>query len=549
MVLLNLLKWGIVISTNKLYVHYNIITLLHYYITTYTPLRIYCLLEGLFVRERLKSVPSEQVVKYLFGPALMAELNRSYENMLEINKAHLRMLISQEIVSLETGQRILAVLEQMEQQGRDSLKLDPHLEDLYFNMEAFIINQVGIEIGGQLHTGRSRNDLYATLTRMNGRSSLLNICEQLIKLRYSLLRLAQENLLVVMSGYTHLQPAEPITFAHYISAILHALERDYYRLEHAVKLMNLSPLGSGALASTTFPINREQTAKLLGFSDILGNSLDGVASRDYLLEALSACNILMSNLSRFSHDLYVWSTEEFAIVEVGDDVAACSSIMPQKKNPITLEHIKAKAAHVLGALVSATTSLKNIPYGHCRDAGGESPKYYWDAIFEVEASLQLMIATINTLKIKKERMLTRAAVNYSTVTELANTLVREGRLSFREAHHVVAHLVAEATEQGKLANQIDHRMLRKASLAVLGREVVLTDESIRIALDPTLNVQSKDVAGGPAPEEVQSQLKKLKTQIDCHSDSHARQKASLDEARRVLKQEVEQLLSANIGGS
>ncbi|MFM1652825.1 argininosuccinate lyase [Brevibacillus sp. B_LB10_24] len=501
------------------------------------------------MRERLKANPAEEVIRYLFEPALQAEVKRSFETIIQINQAHLSMLVRQGIVQAETAQKIFEAIKMMEEQGPEQLELDPNLEELYFNMEAFIIKQVGVNVGGQLHTGRSRNDLYATVTRMNTRKYILSIMESINTLRYSLLRVAESHVNVVMSGYTHLQPAEPITFAHYLSAVLHALNRDYMRVEQALRHINLLPLGAGAMASTTFPINRKQTAELLGFDDILQNSLDGVASRDYILETLSALNILMLTLSRFCHDLYIWSTEEFAIVEVGDSVAACSSIMPQKKNPITLEHIKAKAAHVLGILVSASASIKNTPYGHCRDVSAESIAYAWNAFHEVEASLQLLRATVETLKIKGTRMLERVTANYSTVTELANTLVRETDVSFREAHHVVAHLVAEALEQGREANEINSLMVKNAAMRVLGRELPLSEESIKIALNPILNVQSKSVPGGPAPTEVQTQLDCLKENIDSHSDCLEQQKAAIDAARKLLEREVNQLLSLQIGGS
>ena len=287
------------------------------------------------MRERLKVDPSEEVINYLLLPALEAEQKRSFTNIMDINKGHLSMLVSKGIVSREDGLKIMDALEEITRKGASSLELDPKLEELYFNIESALIKIVGVEIGGQLHTGRSRNDLYATLARMNSRDSLLNICEQIVRLREELIGIAENSLYIVMSGYTHMQPAEPVTLAHYLSAILSALERDYQRFIQTFNQINISPLGSGAMASTSFEIDRQETSQLLGFNYAMDNSIDGVASRDYVLEALSAMNILMNNLSRFSHDLYIWSTDEFGTVEVDDSVAACSSIMPQKKNPIT----------------------------------------------------------------------------------------------------------------------------------------------------------------------------------------------------------------------
>lgn len=460
------------------------------------------------MRERLKVDLSEEVINYLLMPALEAEQKRSFTNIMDINKGHLLMLISNGIVTHEDGRKIMDALNEISQKGASSLELNPKLEELYFNIEAALIKIVSVEVGGQLHTGRSRNDLYATLARMNSRDSLLNICKQLVSLREEIIIIAENSLYTVMSGYTHMQPAEPITLAHYLSAILSALERDYRRFLQSFNQTNISPLGSGAMASTSFDIDRQETSQLLGFNNVMDNSIDGVASRDYVLEALSAMNILMNNLSRFSHDLYIWSTEEFGIVEVGDSVAASSSIMPQKKNPITLEHIKAKSGHVIGALVSATSCLKNTSYGHSRDAT-ESLKYLWDAFSEVESSLHLMTATVKTLKFNEEKMFLRSLENFSTVTELANTIVREANISFREAHQIVGYLVSEMMDKKIPVSKINAEIVKDISKLVIGREILLTKEGIQKALDPIQNVESKNTSGGPAPGEVKKQLKKL----------------------------------------
>jgi len=491
------------------------------------------------MRERLKVDLSDEVINYLLLPALEAEQKRSFTNIMDINKGHLLMLVSKGIVSREDGLKIMDALEEISNKGASSLELDPKLEELYFNIEAALIKIVGVEIGGQLHTGRSRNDLYATLARMNSRDSLLNICEQIVRLREEIIRIAENSLYIVMSGYTHMQPAEPITLAHYLSAILSALERDYQRFIQTFNQTNISPLGSGAMASTSFEIDRQETSQLLGFNFPMDNSIDGVASRDYVLEALSAMNILMNNLSRFSHDLYIWSTDEFRTVEVDDSVAACSSIMPQKKNPITLEHIKAKSGHVIGALVSATSCLKNTSYGHSRDAT-ESLKYLWDAFSEVDASLHLMTATVKTLKFNEGKMFLRTLKNFSTVTELANTIVREANISFREAHQIVGYLVSEMIEKNIPVSNINSEIVKEISKLVIGREILLTKEGIQNALDPIQNVELKNTSGGPAPQEVKKQLKKLNESLKLDKDW-------LNEQQSIIHHKKQQLSKVQAG--
>ncbi|MEN1969829.1 argininosuccinate lyase [Lentibacillus sp. N15] len=488
------------------------------------------------MRERLKSNLSEKVIQYLFAPSIKGECNRSFENMMEVNKAHLMMLVSEDIIAEDVGCKIMKALTEISESGSRDLEIDPGLEDLYFNIEAKLIEKVGVEIGGQLHTGRSRNDLYATVTRLNSRKSVLKLCHLVLELRETLLKLAKDNKKVTMSGYTHMQPAEPITLGHYFSAILYALERDFCRFMRAFQNTNLSPLGSGAMASTTFQIDRKRTAQLLGFTGALGNSLDGIASRDYMLEIVSAMNIFMNTLSRLSYDLYIWSTDEYSLVEVDDSVAASSSIMPQKKNPITLEHIKGKSAHVLGALVSITSSIKNTPYGHSRDLAGESQKCFWDAMNETEASLEILIETIKTMKFNEERMLSQATRNFSTVTELANILVREAQVSFRQAHQIVGQLVNYLLESKLTVTDITPELIKDVAFQVLNSEISVQEEAIQKALDPVLNVNSKNASGGPAPLEVENQLKALKNRLERDTEWFEEQKNAIHNRKESLLQ-------------
>ncbi|GIO19690.1 argininosuccinate lyase [Oceanobacillus oncorhynchi subsp. incaldanensis] len=486
------------------------------------------------MRERLKSNLSNNVVTHLFAPSIETEQYRSFESMMEVNKAHLVMLISEGIIKFEVGKEIMDSLEEIGEAGPEKLEIDPNLEDLYFNIEAVLINKVGKEIGGQLHTGRSRNDLYATVLRLNSRKAVLEICHLLIELRYTLLTLAEKYKHVVMTAYTHMQPAEPITLGHYLSAMLYALDRDFSRFIAAFHRTNYSPLGAGATASTTFPINRKQTARLLGFINPMGNSLDGIASRDYLLEIVSAMNIFANNMSRLSQDLYIWSTDEFGLVEVDDSVAASSSIMPQKKNPITLEHIKAKSGHVLGGLVSMTSIMKNTPYGHSRDLAGESHKGFWEAASEIKAAAVLMNETLDTVSFKEEQMIKRAKNNFSTVTELANVLVREGGISFREAHQIVGQLVSEMIEANTPVTKVTSEVIRKISYQLLGKELVITEVSINKALDPAENAKAKNAEGGPAPTTVELQLEAMRNKL--HKD-----RKWLEEQYKVIEERKEDL--------
>lgn len=496
------------------------------------------------MRERIKEQPAAEVIEYLFKPGISNDLTRSYSTILAVNEAHVIMLMEEGIISRDVCKKILTVSKEMELSGKPSFEINYNLEDLYFNMESYLIQKVGIDVGGQQHTGRSRNDMLSTIIRMDSRNYFLKLCTMFNDLRETILEFAQRHADVVMSGYTHLQPSEPITMGHYFSGILHALERDYQRIINAYHRLNICPLGSGAMASTSFKINRETTADLLGFDGYMGNSLDGVASRDYVMEIEAAFGIMMNNLSRMAHDLYIWVTPEYGYIEVGGSVAVCSSIMPQKKNPMTLEHIKAKAAHLEGAFVSAFSSLKNTPFTHARDISCESVAYYYNALKEVEATLQLATITLKTIKVRKELMLERAKNNFCTVTELANYLVRYEGISFREAHEIVAEMVAYMTENQKSSEEINHEILSELSLKAFGKKTTLTNEQIANALNPILNAYSKDAAGGPAPQEVEKQLAKLSESLTKDKKELSLRIENVAQAKARLQEKVNSLVNS-----
>ncbi len=495
------------------------------------------------MRERIKELPAQEVVEYLFKPGISNDLTRSYATILAVNQAHVLMLMEEGIITEDTAKKILAVSKAMVLSGKPAFELNYNLEDLYFNMESYLINKVGIDVGGQQHTGRSRNDMIATIVRIDSRDYFLRLCGMFNDLRATILEFAGKHVDAVMSGYTHLQPSEPITMGHYCAGVLNAFARDYERIAAAYKRLNVCPLGSGAMAATSFNINRATTAKLLGFDDFMANSLDGVASRDFVLEIEAAFGIMMNNLSRFAHDLYLWATPEYGYIEVGGSVAVCSSIMPQKKNPMTLEHIKAKAAHLEGFFVSAYSALKNTPFTHARDISCESVGYYFNALKEAEAAISLAAVTVKTLKVNRERMLERARNNFCTVTELANYLVRYEGISFREAHEIVGELVAYMIEHNKSAEDIDSKIVAELAMKASGRKTKLSDEQVAEALNPRLNAFAKKVAGGPAPDEVARQLSKLSQSLQRDKEELAQRVDNIKRAEIALHNKVDGIIN------
>lgn len=491
-------------------------------------------------RGKIKTPPDPLVVKYLIAPGIANDIKYRYQSFLDCNKAHVLMLAKQKIVSAEVARAILKCNQDMAAMGdAPTFAVDPGREDFYFNLEAHLIEEVGIEIGGQQHTARSRNDLYATCARLAVRRAFFDLSHRFNAMREAILKVAQENTETVFSGYTHMQPSEPITFAHYCSAILAALERDYARIEHVYQGLNRSPLGGGSMGSTTWPIDRELTAHLLGFDAPMDNSIDCVASRDYVTDILSAFSIAANTLSRFCQDLYVWATPDYGYVEVSDSCAVCSSIMPQKKNPWVLEHIKAKAAHVEGCFVSALNVMKNVIYSHCEDMCGEAANYLYPGFNEMQVMCDLMRVSIEGITLKKDRMIKNAEGNFSTVTELANALVRHDGISFRMAHDIVADVVAYMLEHGKTARDIDRSVVNPIYQKLFSRETTMTDEEIHAALDPVAIAYAKQVIGGTAPDEVKRQLAARKAQLTRDNEVLAAREAKVAAAKAELEAAVE----------
>ena len=492
-------------------------------------------------RGKIKKAPAAEVVKYLIRPAIEADLNRSYNTILDVNKAHILMLDKTGIISHDIAKKLLVATAQIEsEKDHPTFEINPNVEDLYFNLERYLIKLTGLEVGGQQHTARSRNDLFATEIRIDTRKVFLKLSQMLIDLRRAYLNLARQNLDTVMSGYTHMQPSEPITFAHYLSGVSFALGRDYDRYSHAWKSLNLCPLGGCSMGSTSFPIDREYTAKLMGFDAPVQNSLDCVASRDYVLEILTALSQTAMTMSRTALDLYNWSTPEYGYIEVDDSCAVCSSIMPQKKNPFTLEHVKAKAAHIEGFMIGVYNTMKNVIFSHGRDTSVETPRYFYTALSEMEADLALLTVTINTLSVRKQRMYDCAARNFCTVTELANYLVRHDGISFREAHEIIAHVVGAMNDAGLTAADINRAAVEKATKELYGFDTKLTDEMIREALDPKRVADEKSCIGGTAPQEVTRQLDLIESQIKADEAELNSRKAQLAQADALLAEKVQE---------
>ncbi len=327
----------------------------------------------------------------------------------------------------------------------------------------------------------------------------MNLLDALYQVRQSALDGAAQHTEAIMPGYTHLQPAQPITYGFYLSGVAQSLERDCIRLATTLDSMNRSPMGAAAFAGTPFAIDRARTAELLGFDGYLENTLDAVGSRDFALESMAQMTLLAVFWSRVAQDFFIWSTHEFALVEFPDSVAGTSSIMPQKKNPVVLEYLKGRTGQVLGSLVASAVTIKGTNFTHTGDGNRESMRGFWESAQECEQCLKLLDLVLRTARPNLEVGLRKATEDFSTATGLADLMVSAADLSFREAHHVVGAVVRDAMDKGLPANRIDGEMIETAAREQLGRTLGLDARQIREALDPLSNVTPASCRAAPRP--------------------------------------------------
>ena len=441
-----------------------------------------------------------------FTSSMRADV-RIFKPVVDINLAHTIMLAERGLITPSDAAQLLHALLELKERGPEAL--EQGFEDIHEAVERFVISRTSEEVGGKLHTAKSRNDQVACAIRMELKLGLLETQMELLALVHQLLELAGENTATVMPGYTHLQMAEPTTFAHYLASYAFAFLRDVERLSQAFEWVNSCPMGACALAGTSFPIDPSRIAHLLGFKRVVGNTLDAVGSRDFALQAMSALAIAMTNLGRLAEELVLWSSAEFNMIEMPEEFAATSSIMPQKKNPVVAELARAKVGRVGGDLFAALTIMKGLPQSYNLDLQDLTP-LLWDAIDSTKESVRVMSRVMEMIKPKPEVMKKRAEGGFTSATELADTLVRATGMTFRDAHAVVGRMISKAVKEGKTPSKLTVSDLKAASRELLGKEVELSQEELKAALDIELCVKARSLPGGPAPKAMREQLNSLR---------------------------------------
>lgn len=493
------------------------------------------------VSRRLTESVAPEVCDHIYMPRLDRDFAAVFQYLTDLNQAHVLMLAARGLLPRDTARLIVRGLVQMESAGPGAVALDPQREDSYFNYEAHLIGLIGIETGGRMHMARSRNDLTAAIDRLRARDLLLDLCGAVATVQEHTLDGALRFRDVVMPGYTHLQPAQPITYGFYLAAVTAAFERDGDRLSDIWRRTNLSPLGAAALAGTTFAIDRDLVANRLGFEGLIENTLDAVASRDFGLEILAALAQLAVLWSRVAQDYFVMVSHEFRTIEFPDRVTGTSSIMPQKKNPVVLEHLKGKAGHVLGLYVASATAMKGTNFTNTIDGNREGMRGVWEAGDEARRCLSLFDLVVSTAEPNASLMLRRVQEDFASATDLADTLVCDADLSFREAHHVVGAVVRAAMDRGIAADDITTEMLDEAALAEIGRPLGLSPMHVKKSLDPAMGVAARDLPGGPAPQAVDRAVAAARHRLERQRAAHAARRNSIAAARQNLKREVREL--------
>ena len=431
-----------------------------------------------------------------------------FEADIKCNTAHTLMLKNEGIIDAEIADKIVCSLDKLQEEGYGALVFDASVEDVHMAIENYVTNQIGPE-AGFIHTAKSRNDQVATDLRLVLREKIIEVQIGILEFIEGLVELAGEHKETVMIGYTHLQHAQPITIAHHLMAHAQALKRDYQRLDDTYKRVNLNPLGSAAMTTTSFPINRDLTTKLLGFDAYLENSMDGVSSRDFISETVFDLSALMSTLAKICEELILWSTYEFGIVVIDDEFSSTSSIMPQKKNPDIAELARAKSTVVTGELMTILTILKAIPYTYNKDLQEITP-HLWNAVEVSQSTLSIVTKMLLSVKFNKERCLELAGSNFATATDLADIMVREKSIPFRQAHKIVGRIVNEANASGISEEDITSEYIDDIAIDLGFEKLELDNDLVSKALNPLENVKMRTVPGGPSPEMVEIARDNLK---------------------------------------
>ena len=456
------------------------------------------------------------------------------KHVIDINRAHTVMMMKHGISS-QDGVEILKALKKL-----DKPKMRRYLEDIHVYVEEAVIKGTKGQAGENLHIAKSRNDQVTTAIRMELREQLINLMKAIIDFQARLLSKAEKHVQTITCGYTHLRPAQPITFAHYLLHHFDVFQRNFERLFECYSRVNVCPMGAAALATTSYPISREMVAELLGFADVLENSLDAVSSRDFVMETLATLAIIAIDISRLAEDLIIWSTHEFNLIEIPDEFCSTSSIMPQKKNPDVLEVIRARMSHVIGNFTTCALILKSLPSGYNLDFQEATPKL-WESCTKVKEALSILSELVVACEPVQD--LENPNLAFSTFTELVRVLFQKYNVPFRTAHKIVGGLARKIVENKINPQDVTAEMLRKVAEEVSGLSLTVTQDDVKASVDVANFVKMHNVRGGPAPMEVTRMINSRRKMLAETSRQVAKMETNVRNAIKKLDDLVERLIA------
>lgn len=476
-----------------------------------------------------KSFPGKVYVKALLKPVFHDQRDFLFDAMFALHHAHVVMLKEQHLLPEKEAREIRRGLHELMRMDRTKIEYDPNYEDLFFMLESKLGALIGDELAGKVHLARSRNDMGEGMYRYVLREKLLILIEDVDRLSEALIGQAEDHIDSIMPAHTHTQPAQPTTFGHYLLAIYDNLRRDRVRLIQAYNTVNQSPLGAAAITTTGFNISRERLAELLGFEEVLENSYDAIGTGDYLIDAAQSITSLMVNTGRWVQEFLRFASHEVGLIRVADAYVQTSSIMPQKRNPVSIEHARSLASNAMGKAQTVIQMLHNTPYGDINDSEDDLQPTLYDSLHTAGRVMNLMNAVIRTMDFNVARAEKQAAENLIVITELADVLTRDHGISFRKSHTIATKIARKSVEQEKELFEWTVGEINK----LIG-EVKFSEAEWADIVNPRVFVERRRVRGGPSPIEVK---RMIEVRLQCakkEADAFLRMKKRLSEAEKLL---------------
>jgi argininosuccinate lyase len=485
-------------------------------------------------------------IRYYYGPRI-EKARASFPYLIKVLQAHVVMLAETGIIPRSAGAAILKTLAKIGGAGPEAQSLDPSLEDMYINLEKSLSAELGSDVAGYMPVARSRNDVEAAMWRIELREDVVRLSQAVIALVKLMAERAEETAGYLMSGYTYGQQAQPTTAGHYLSAVCGELLRDAERLRDACSRMNQSPLGAAAFTGTGWPINRHRTAELLGFDGLIENTLDAVATADYMLEALTAAAITACTLGRLAEDLLRWCANEVGFATLSDDLIDSSTIMPQKRNPVIVATVRAQARVVAGE-VSGLLSACTVGFEPSRDVTLAEGNVR-ETLALVEGVTEITRAIVGGVAFHPDRMVEALHIGFSHSTELADTLAREGRMPFRQAHQIVGAAVSGLFAAGKGPAELTYQFLNETCRSLTGRPLPVGEELVQQALNYRTGVETRTLPGGPAEEEVRRMVSRQREKADALANRLREMEDRWRQGQAVLERAILDVTGAETSGA